>query len=166
MRTHFALIRESRGPAPEVLPVMSIHADLAVMVILAVGAPHSLEEEHVEIHIDRVLLDQLDRQLALAVRERAEFLVITGGATWLEVGRAEFGFVLIGVVKLLNTVVGAVADLAVGAVADFPSNERADFGLVSTKGPSSVLVKVVIEGAALQVVILRILLTLVDFECV
>jgi hypothetical protein len=164
--THLALVSEGGGPASEVLPVMSINADLAVVVILAVRAPDSLEKEHVEIHIDRVLLNQLNRQLALAVRERAEFLVLAGGAAWLEVRRAELGLVLIGVVKLLNPVVGTVAELTFGAVADFPGNLGADFGLVRTKGPSSVFVKVVIEGAALEVVILRVLLTLVDFECV
>ena len=58
---HFARIHEHAGPAPVVLPVVRVHADLPVVVVLPVGAPDCFEEEHVEVHIDIVFLDQLNR---------------------------------------------------------------------------------------------------------
>lgn len=56
--------------------------------------------------------------------KRTEFLVLTWRAARLKVGRAEFGLVLIGVVKLFHTVVGTVTGVALGTAAVFPL----DFG--------------------------------------
>jgi len=57
MGAHFALVTKNGGPPPKVLPVMSVNADFAVVVIFAVGAPHCLKEEHIKVHVSSVLLD-------------------------------------------------------------------------------------------------------------
>ena len=45
---------------PEILPVMCIYAYFSVVIILTVGAPNSLKVEHVEVHIDVILLNHLN----------------------------------------------------------------------------------------------------------
>ena len=50
------------------------------------------------------------------------------------------------------------------AILVFANHLRAYFRLISSKGSPSVLVKVMIVGAALKVMILRVLLTLIYFE--
>ena len=48
---------------------MGVDAHLAVVVVLSVWTPDRLEVEHVEVHVNSVLLDELDRELRLAVRK-------------------------------------------------------------------------------------------------
>lgn len=58
---HLALVSESGGAPTEVLPVMRVHTDFPVVVVLPVRTPNCLEQEHVIVHIDFVLLDELNR---------------------------------------------------------------------------------------------------------
>lgn len=143
---------------------MRIDTNFTVVVILAIWAPDSLEVEHVEVHINFVLLNQHDRKFTFIVREGAVLLVFTLLAPHLEIGRTELGLIFVGMVELLHTVMGPLAVLLLLAILDFPDHLRADLRLVSPKGPPSILVKVMVEGTALQVVILWILLTLVYLE--
>ena len=57
---HLAAIREDRGTPSVVLPVVRIHADLPVVVVLPIRTPHCLEQEHVKVHVDFIPFDQLD----------------------------------------------------------------------------------------------------------
>ncbi len=59
LRTHLATVQKDGGSASIVLPVVCIDANFTIMVILTVRAPHSLEMEHIEVHVDIELLDQL-----------------------------------------------------------------------------------------------------------
>ena len=68
-RAHFARVSEHRGTPPVVLPIVRIHAYLSVVVILTIRTPHCLKYEHVEVHVNRMLLDELDGELALIMRE-------------------------------------------------------------------------------------------------
>ena len=65
---------------------MSIYAYLSVVVIFAVGAPNSLEVEHVEVHIDIVFFDQLYGELTFIVSEGAELLILARRSPWLQIG--------------------------------------------------------------------------------
>ena len=57
---HLARVRENGWFAAEILPVMCIYAYFSVVIILAVGAPDSLKVEHVEVHINFILLNHLN----------------------------------------------------------------------------------------------------------
>ena len=57
---HFTGVDESRRTPSEVLPVVRVDADFTVVVILAIGAPNCLKVEHIEVHINFVLFDQLN----------------------------------------------------------------------------------------------------------
>ena len=57
---HLARVEERGGAPPEVLPVVRVDADFPIVVVLAIRAPDGLEVEHIEIHINFVLFDQLD----------------------------------------------------------------------------------------------------------
>lgn len=136
------------------MPVVSVHTHVSLVVVLAVGAPHSLEVEHVEVHVGLELLNQLHRQLALSVRERAELTVLALRMA-IQVRRAELGLVLVWVVELLHTVVRLVAAVLVGAVLVVlyvPALLR----LVVAKWPAPVLLVVVVVRALLEVVVLGI----------
>ena len=162
---HLALVGESGGAPPEVLPVVRIHTDFPVVVVLTVRAPNRLEQEHVEVHVNSIFLDQLDGELPLAVGEGAEFLVFARGPVRLEIRRAELRLVLIWVVELLDAVVGTLTGVSLRALWRFCRGDiRTDFGLISTERSPPVLLKIVIEGAPFEVVVLRILLALIDFE--
>lgn len=65
---------------PEVLPVVGIHAEVPSVrvVLVAVGAPHSLEMEQVEVCIALHLVQVVDRQLLFVVSESAHIAKAAG----------------------------------------------------------------------------------------
>lgn len=82
---HLGLVSEDAGLSSVVLPIVGINTDLSVMVVLPIWAPDSLEMEHVEVHVDLHLLDQLHRELILAVRKGAELFVLALGVlNWVQ----------------------------------------------------------------------------------
>lgn len=115
--THLRRVGVQSWPAAVVLPVVRIHTGFAVMIVLAVGAPNSLEVKEVEIHIDVVLLNQLDRDLLLIVREAAELLVLA--ADIVQVRLTELCLVFVWVIKGLHFVVRTITVVTVLAV-DWP----------------------------------------------
>jgi len=119
------------------------------VIILSVWAPDSLEVEHVKIHIDFILLYQLDRELALIMSKGAVFLILTWWAPHLKIRRAKLGFVLIWVIEFFNTIMGSLTVILLGAILVFTNHIGTNFGLVSTQRPAPVLIKVVVEWAAL-----------------
>ena len=143
---------------------MCIDTDFTVVVILAIRAPNSLEVEHVEIHINNVLFNQFNGKFTFIVRKGTILLVLARRAPHLEIGRAELGLVLVRMVKLLDTVMGPLTVIALMAILVFPDHVRADFRLVCSKRPSSVLIKVMIVWTALKVMILRVQLALLNLE--
>lgn len=130
------------------------------MIVLTVGAPNSLEVKEVEIHIDVVLLNQLDRDLLLIVREAAELLVLA--ADIVQVRLTELRLVFVWVIKGLHFVVRTITVVTVLAV-DRPEGSVllclkdivADLGLVAAQGASSVL-EVVVVWTLLEVVGVRV----------
>lgn len=161
---HLALVDKCGRPATEVLPVVGVDADFAVVVIFPIRTPHSLEVEHVEVHVYLVLLDQLYGKFALVVRERTVLLVFARRAPHLEIRRAELGLVLVWVIEFFNTVMRSLTVVLLRAILVLAGHVRTDLRLVSTEWPPPVFVIVVVEWAALQVVILGLLLALVNFE--
>ena len=67
---------------PEILPIVCIHACLAVMVIFPVWTPYCFKMEQIKIHVYHILLYQLHRDLTFIVSERAKFKVFTSIAIW------------------------------------------------------------------------------------
>ena len=72
----FAFVLVEMWLASEILPVVGVHAQLAVVVVLPVRAPHSLEVKHVEVHINLILLNHLNRELRLVVGKGAVLLIL------------------------------------------------------------------------------------------
>ena len=168
---------------------MGVDADLAVVVVLPVGAPDCLEVEHVEVHVDRVLLDELDRELRFAVRKRAVLLIVALSVFYgVKIRGAELRLVLIWVIEFLHSVMRFVAVVAKGAgvapvdvdallglvvipsatvsIRIISSDMFAHFRLVSAERPSAVLVVVMVERASLEIVVLGVLNAGVDLELV
>lgn len=143
---------------------MRVHTNLPVVVVFEIRTPHSLEKEHVEVHVYFKLFDQLDGQLAFIVREGAIFKVFTWLAAWLEIRRTKLGLVLVRMVKLFNAVVGPVT--LVPSRAAISSHQRTRFRLVSSKRAAAVFVVIMVEWASLEVVLLLLwlLFAWLDFE--
>ena len=96
---------------------MGVDADLAVVVILAVWAPDCLEVEHVEVHVDRILLNELDGEFRLAMREGAEFLIVAFCILdGIKIRGAELGFVLIRMIEFFDSVMSFVTAITGRAV--------------------------------------------------
>ena len=98
------------------------------------------------------------------MREGTVLLVLARWAPHLEIGRAKLGLILIWMIKFFNTVMCPLTVILLGTVLVFSDHIRAYLRLVCSKRPSPVLKRVMIERAALQVMILRVLLALVYFE--
>lgn len=128
--------------ASEVLPVVGKHAHISLMLCFVVGTPHRLEVEHVEVCISFELVYQFHRYLWRWVRKRT-ILPILALIRLVYVGRAEFGFVLVWVVKLLNPVVGFLTGIPLLAFLSF-SHVRAHFWLVGSQRASLILFLVVV----------------------
>lgn len=58
-RAHILAIGEYRGLPAVVLPVVGVDADVPLVVVLPVGAPHGLEVKDIEIHVWLELLYEL-----------------------------------------------------------------------------------------------------------
>jgi len=97
--------------------------------------------------------------------EGTVFLVLTLRTPGVKIRRAELGFVLIRVIELFDAIVSPFTQVTFVTIAVLACDLRTNFGLVGPKGPPSIFVKIMVEGAALQIMILRILLTLINLEC-
>lgn len=115
-------------------------------VLVGVGAPHGLVLVDHELGGDLLLVDEVDGDLGLAVREGAELLVLALGQV-ARVLLAELALVAAGVVQLL--------DLVVGLRAAVPQRARlvvlAEHVLVVDVGPPPILL-IVVEQTDFQVV--------------
>lgn len=100
--------------SPVVLPVVSVHTDVSLVVVLLVRTPNSFEVEEVEVHVRLELLNQLHGQVVLVVSKGTEVTILTDVS--IEVGLTELGFVLVRMVKLLHSVVGFVALVTIEAL--------------------------------------------------
>jgi len=98
------------------------------------------------------------------VRERAVLEVFAGLAARFEVRRAELCLVLVRMVELFHSVVCSVALVTASAVRAFASHVGANLRLVGAKRSAPVFVEIVVEWTSLEVMILRFLLTWLDFE--
>lgn len=115
VRAHLLRVGEHRGFAPVVLPVVRVHAHVSLVVVLSVGAPHSLEVEDVEVHVRLELLNQLHRQLTLGVGEGAELAVLALRMA-VEVRRTELGFVFVWMIKLFNSIVSLITCILIWTI--------------------------------------------------
>lgn len=87
-----------------VLPIVCIDTGIPGVVSITVGAPDSLEVEHVEIVVSLLhQVKQLDSQLALTVCEGAHISVLAMVES-IRVGLAEFDLVLFWVVEFLYSI--------------------------------------------------------------
>ena len=112
---HFAGVREHRWLAAIVLPVVSIHTHLAVVIIFTVRAPHSLEVEHVEVHVNFIIFNKFYRQLLSIVGERTKFLIIAFlMLVRFKIRGTKFGFVFIWVIKFFDSVMSSVTGITIG----------------------------------------------------
>ena len=142
------------GLAAEVLPVVRVNA-LRLVMILVIGAPLSLEVEHVELLLPGHLVDERRLDVRVRVGEGAELLVLAG----LGVLGAVLCLVLGDVVKTLDLVMRKLARLHIAAVV-----YRAKLNVVRVLGvaATAVLLAVVVR-AHLRVVSLQQLARL-NFE--
>lgn len=160
---HLWLVSEYWWLPPVILPIMSIHAHLPVVVIVSVRAPDSLEVIHVEVHVNLVVFNQLNRQLFSSMSERAKLtvfasLLICSGRSWTfwrEVEWTELGFILIRMVKLFNSVVSQITSISLVAVSSSFS-VLTNLRLVGSERPASISFHIMIVRTLLVVMHLRI----------
>jgi hypothetical protein len=98
------------------------------------------------------------------VREGAILEILAGLSIGLEVAGAELGLVLIWVIELFYSIVGTLARVSTITARTLACHLRADFRLVCAERPSAVFIIIMIKWAALQIMILRILLAWVYLE--
>lgn len=145
---------------------MSVHAYFAIMVILLIRTPDRLEKKHIEVHIDFVFFYQLNRQFTFTVRKGAILLVVTRGTTTLEIRRTEFSLVLIWMVELFHSVMSSITGISSWAILPLRCHLWTNFRLIGAKRASAVLIVVMVEGAAFEIVILGLLVTRLKLKLV
>jgi hypothetical protein len=72
---HILSVTEYRRLSTIILPVMSIHAHIAFMVIFSVGTPYSFEMKNIEVHIRLKFFNKFHREFSVMVRKRAELSI-------------------------------------------------------------------------------------------
>ena len=110
---HLWLVGEYWRLSSVVLPIMGVHTYLPVVVIVSVRAPDSLEMVHIEVHVNFIIFNQLNRQFFSRMSEGTKLGIFTSlwiytrlcWTFWREVDWAELGFVLIRMVKLFYSIV-------------------------------------------------------------
>lgn len=111
---HFARVREHRWLSTIVLPVVSIHTNLAIVIIFTVRTPHSLEVEHVEVHVNFIIFNKFYRQLLSIVGEGTKFLIIAFLILMrFKIRGTKFSFVFIWVIKFLDSVMSSVTSVTI-----------------------------------------------------
>jgi hypothetical protein len=103
------------GLAAVVLPIVSIQAHLAVVVIFSIGAPNGFKMVHIKIHIYYQLFKHFHRQLAIVVSKRTKLLVFARFSR-PQVAFAKLGLVFIRVVELFDAVMGFFTFITIAAV--------------------------------------------------
>lgn len=158
---------------------MSIYAYFAVMVVVTVGTPHRFEVKHVKVHIYYIILDKFYWEFFTSMRERTKIWVVA--LVWnilvpllwihVQVECTKFCLVFVGMIKFLNSIVRFFTAITVGTVTlkislgtFWPNYIWTHFRLVSSEGPPSVFLEVVIVWTFLSVMILRILRARVHFK--
>ena len=101
MGTYDGLVAVVGGLPPEVLPVVRVDAQRLVVLGEVEGAEHRLVREDVEVVVEHQVVDELDQDLVLGVREGAVLLVVAG-LDVVRVVRAELCLVCVGPVELLR----------------------------------------------------------------
>ena len=114
---HFAWVCEHWWLTAIVLPVVSIHTRLAIVIIFTVRTPHSFEVEHVEVHVNFIIFNKFYRQLLSIVGERTKFLIIAFLMLMrFKIRGTKFGFVFIWVIKFFDSVMSSVTGITIGTL--------------------------------------------------
>ena len=106
------LVVEEVGLAPKILPVVRVNTLRLVVLIVKEGAPLSLEVEHVEFLVARVLVDQASFNVELRVCKRAELSV----GAFIGFADTELGLVLLQMVEPLYIAVSQPTRFPLGTV--------------------------------------------------
>jgi hypothetical protein len=101
--------------ASEVLPVVGIDTCISLVLFVTEGTPYRLEMEQVKVYIPLHILEHADRQLRVVVRKGANVAVVAL-IDFVGVVLAEFSFILLWMVKVLNTVVGLNTEVTLGTL--------------------------------------------------
>ena len=152
--TQDGLVAVVEGLAPQVLPIVRVHALLFVVLVWE-RAPRCLEVEHVEVRVLVHAVQQIDGQLILAVREGAEHAAVLASVEVIWIALTELGLVLLRVIEFFHPVVCQLAGIAKVALVARRGrgDERAHGRRVHGDGPPPVLVEVVVVETPLRVVI-------------
>jgi hypothetical protein len=134
-----------------VKPIVSENAIFCIFVIrLAIWAPYCLKMEIVKVDISIEFIDEVDAYLYVVVCERTEFPVLTLRQV-LQERLAKAGFVLVRMVKFLDTRVAVNASVALRTLF-LLRYVAAKFRSVRVMGTSSVFEFFVIVRTLLQIV--------------
>lgn len=152
--TQARLVAVVKRFAPQVLPVVSVHA-LLLVVLVRERAPRRLEIEHVEVRVLIHAMQQVNGQLVFAVSEGTEHASIFAAVYIVRVALTEFGLVFFGMIKLLDSIVSQLARVAVGTLvaSRWRRDERTHGGRVHSEVTSTVLVEIMVMVASLRVMV-------------
>jgi len=89
---------------------MRVDAVFAVVIVVLIRAPDRLEMVNVEVHVDRILLDQLHTQFVPVVSEGAKLPIFTLFDARSRL--AKLRLVLVRVVELFKSIVSVLALVA------------------------------------------------------
>ena len=133
----------------EILPIVSKHTLVSLMIIFIVRTPNSFEVKHVKVWVFFELVYQFNWYLRLRMSERAEVPILAFPSS-INVRRAEFGFILIRVIKFLYSIVSFLAIVPIHAFFTLCCIV-AHLGLVRSQWSSLVFFLIMIVWATLQI---------------
>ena len=113
VRTLYIRVRILVGLSSIILPIMCKDTNITSMVIFIVGAPSSLEVEHVKVCISFVFIDQIYRNFGFTVSKGTVVTVFTYFC-FICVASAKFSFVFLWMVKYLNEIVRIGTSFSLG----------------------------------------------------
>lgn len=137
------------GASAEVLPIVCIDTERFVVLREVERTPDCLIVEHVEVVVEVIVMDQVDHDLMLAMREGTVVKVFAVVGVVREKG-TELGLVFVWVVEHLDDVMAPGTQIALGTF-EVLLAELAEVRGVGHAG-SSFILKVVIVATCLVVV--------------
>ena len=143
-----AVLKEMRLAA-EVLPIVGVDTNVALVVFVGKGTPNGLKMEHVKVGVTLHALENVDTELALLVRKGTHVSVVAA-VDLVRVALAELALVFFGVVKFFDSILRMYAYVTIGALLVGVETQLA--GVKGGRPSAVLLVGLVEEKALLRVV--------------
>lgn len=104
----------------KILPVMSKHTLITLMIIFIVGTPHCFKMKHVKVWILFKFINQFYWYLCIWMGKWTEVTILTFSRA-INVWRTKFSFIFIRMIKFFYSVMSFLANFSIGTLLSFYS---------------------------------------------